>query len=319
MNTIGEWWMWVGFFIFVGIMLFIDMFVLGGRKAHRVSNKEAFGWSVAWLLIAFVFNFLFWLYVGSKYGYPIANQKSLEFFAGYLVEKALSVENIFVFVLLFSYFSVPVEYQRRVLLYGVLGAIVMRLMLILLGIWAINRFSWIFYIFGIFLIATAVKMLVVADQKPDLSRNIVLRWMRKHLRITEQYHDERFFVKVNNLNYVTPLFVVLVLIEITDLIFAVDSVPTIFAITPDPFIVVTSNIFAILGLRALYFLLANMIDRFHFLKYGLSLILIFIGIKMLLLNWFKIPIGITLIVILSFLLGSIFLSFYRTKNRVNKI
>lgn len=313
MHSIGEWWMWLAFFIIVLGMLAVDMFLLGGQKAHRVSTKEALSWSIVWLLIALGFNCLLWLYLKHQYGLELANQKSLEFFTGYLIEKALSVENIFVFVMLFTYFAVPTEYQRRVLLYGVLGAIVMRLILILLGIWIINQFSWILYFFGVFLIITAFKMLLVADEKLDLSKNLALRWMKNHLRITETYHEEKFFVKINNQRYITPLFIVLVLIEISDLIFAVDSVPTIFAITSDPFIVLTSNIFAILGLRALYFLLANIVDRFYLLKYGLAIILIFIGVKMLIADWFKISILVTLAVIVALLASSILLSLYKTK------
>lgn len=315
MQTIGEWWMWLGFFTLVIGMLLVDMFVYGGGKAHRVSTREALLWSGIWIATALIFNFLLWRYLDYQHHPELATQKSLEFFTGYLIEKALSMENIFVFVMIFNYFAVPKEYQRRVLLYGVWGAIILRLTLILAGIWAINQFSWILYIFGIFLIFTAIKMLFFAKESPDLSQNLILKWMRRHLRITERYEDERFFIRQNQHTYVTPLFVVLVLIEISDVIFAVDSVPTIFAITSDPFIVLTSNIFAILGLRALYFLLANIIDRFYLLKYGLALILIFIGTKMLVAYWYKISIPITLAVILSLLISFILLSWYKTKQR----
>ncbi|MEG2961640.1 MAG: TerC/Alx family metal homeostasis membrane protein, partial [Janthinobacterium sp.] len=199
-----------------------------------------------------------------------ANQKALEFFSGYLIEKALSVDNVFVFLLIFSAFQVPIQYQRRVLIYGVLGAIVMRAVMIMAGAWVVSEFSWVLYLFGAFLLITGMRMLVAADAEPDVANNPVLRFARRHLRVADGDHGERFFVAKNGLRYVTPLFLVLILIEVTDLVFAVDSIPAIFAITTDPFIVFTSNLFAIMGLRALYFLLVDVADRFHLLKYGLA-------------------------------------------------
>jgi len=310
MTTISEWWMWVGFFIFVLIMLAVDLFLLGGKKAHRVSTKEAASWVIVWVVLALTFNLLLWWYLSHTAGQVIANEKALEFLTGYLIEESLSIDNMFIFVMIFSYFAVPAEYQRRVLLFGVLGAIVMRLLMILLGVLIVSKFHWILYIFGAFLVITGIKMFIFANQKPDLDKNPALSWMRKHLRITERFHGEKFFVQQNKLLYVTPLFIVLVLIELSDLIFAIDSIPAIFSVTEDPFIVFTSNIFAILGLRALYFLVANMTDRFHLLKYGLAFILVFVGCKMLIAYWFHIPVFIALGVVAFTLLLCIILSVY---------
>jgi tellurite resistance protein TerC len=313
--TIGTPALWAGFIVFVLVMLALDLFVLGGRQAHKVSVKEAAGWSIAWVGLAFVFNGLLWWYLEGTAGREVANAKAMEFFTGYLIEKSLSVDNIFVFLMIFSYFAVPPEYQRRVLVYGVLGAIVMRAVMIMAGAWVVSQFHWVIYLFGVFLVLTGIKMLVFADQEPDLERNPALRWMRRHLRITLEYHGERFTVIKDGVRWFTPLFLVLILIEVTDLIFAVDSIPAIFAITTDPFIVFTSNIFAILGLRALYFLLADMAGRFHLLKYGLALVLVFVGAKMLLIDVYKIPIGIALGVVALVIAASIVASLLATRKR----
>jgi tellurite resistance protein TerC len=221
----------------------------------------------------------------------IANEKALEFLTGYLIEKALAVDNIFVWLMLFTYFAVPPEYQRRVLLYGVLGAIVMRTVMIFAGAWLIAQFHWILYVFGAFLVFTGVKMWWAAGQEPDLEANPALKWIRKHMKVTDRYDGEKFFTMENGVKVATPLFVVILLIGIVDIVFAVDSIPAIFAITTDPFIVLTSNVFAILGLRAMYFLLANMHERFHLLSYGLAIVLVFIGTKMLLIDIYKIPVA----------------------------
>ncbi len=307
-ETIGSAWMWAGFIVFVLAMLAVDMFVLGGKAAHRVSTREALGWSIVWVTLAFAFNALLWWHLDGTLGREVANEKALEFFTGYLIEKSLSVDNIFVFLMIFGYFAVPAEYQRRVLLYGVLGAIVMRAAMILAGVWLITVFHWVLYLFGAFLVATGVKMFLFAEHKPDLEKNPVLRWMRGHLKITTGFEGERFFTVRNGVRYATPLFLVLVLVEASDLVFALDSIPAIFAVTEDPFIVFTSNIFAILGLRALYFLLADVADRFHLLKYGLALVLIFVGTKMLIVDWFKIPVGIALGVVAAIIATSVVLS-----------
>ena len=313
MESIGNGWMWGGFIVFVLAMLAVDMFALGGKGAHKVSVKEALGWSIVWVSLALLFNAGLWWYLDVNVGREVANTKALEFLSGYLIEKSLSVDNIFVFLMVFSYFAVPAEYQRRVLLYGILGALVMRAIMILLGVWLVTQFSWVLYLFGAFLVITGVKMLIFADHEPDLEKNPILRWLRGHLRITKDYEGERFFTVRNGLTYVTPLFLVLILIEATDLVFAVDSIPAIFAITTDPFIVFTSNIFAIMGLRALYFLLADMADRFHLLKYGLALVLIFVGGKMLAAYWFHLPVQYSLAIVGTIIFGSIVLSLKLSK------
>ena len=300
--------MWVGFNVFVLIMLGLDLFVLGGNKAHRVSAKEAASWTATWMALATTFGALLWWYLDATAGREIANRKALEFFTGYLIEQALSVDNMFVFVMIFTYFAVPPELQRRVLLYGVLGAIVMRAAMILGGIWLVSEFEWVLYVFGLLLVVTGGKMLIMAEQKPDLEKNPLLRWLRCHMRIAPGFHGQSFFVRIDGLLHATPMFLVLLMIEASDLVFAVDSIPAIFAVTTDPFIVFTSNIFAILGLRALYFLLADMAERFHLLKYGLALVLIYIGGKMLMMPWFHTPVHWSLLIVGSIVLISVLLS-----------
>ena len=307
--------MWAGFILFVLAMLALDLFVFGGRSAHRVSVKEALAWVLVWVSLAMVFAALLWWYLNGTQGAEVAQRKTLEFLAGYLIEQSLSVDNMFVFVMIFSYFAVPPELQRRVLLYGVLGAIVMRAGMILAGVWLVSEFAWILYVFGAFLLITGVKMLIFADQEPDLEKNPLLRWLRNHQRITASFHAEKFFVRQNGVLWATPMFLVLVLIEASDLVFAVDSIPAIFAVTTDPFIVFTSNIFAIMGLRALYFLLADMADRFHLLKYGLAIVLVFIGGKMLAMPWFHLPIQWSLAIVGSIILVSVALSLVLSRNK----
>jgi len=313
--SVGTPALWAGFVLFILAMLALDLFLLGGRQAHRVAVREALAWSVLWLSLALVFCGLLWWYLDTTVGREVANAKAAAFLTGYLIEKSLSVDNIFVFLMIFSHFAVPPEYQRRVLLYGVLGAIVMRAIMILLGVWLVSRFHWVLYLFGAFLVVTGIKMLIFAEHEPDLDKNPVLRWLRRHLPITERYHGERFVVVQEGARWFTPLFVVLVLIETSDLIFAVDSIPAIFAITTDPFIVFTSNIFAILGLRALYFLLADMAERFHLLKYGLALVLVLVGAKMLLADFYKVPVGIALGVVALIIASSVFASLAATRTR----
>lgn len=302
--------MWAGFIAFVLLMLMLDLFVLGGNKAHRVSAREAACWAATWMGLAIAFGALWWWYLDGTAGREIAHHKTLEFFTGYLIEQALSVDNMFVFVMIFNYFAVPPELQRRVLLYGVVGAIAMRAVMILGGIWLVSQFAWGLYVFGLLLVVTGVKMLVIADQKPDLEKNPLLRWLRGHMRITPGFHGQAFFVCIDSLRYATPMFLVLVMIEASDLVFAVDSIPAIFAVTTDPFIVFTSNIFAIMGLRALYFLLADMAERFHLLKYGLALVLIYIGGKMLAMPWFHMPVQWSLVIVGSIVLASVLLSMH---------
>lgn len=310
--------MWGGFIVFVLGMLAVDMFALGGRHAHRVSPREALAWSVVWVSLAFLFAGLMWWYLDANVGREFANQKGAEFLSGYLIEKALSVDNIFVFLMIFSYFAVPPEMQRRVLLYGVIGAIVMRAVMILLGAWMIAQFSWILYVFGAFLVFTGVKMLIFADKEADLGDNPLLRWLRGHLKISNDYDGEKFTTRINGVRYFTPLMLVLLLIEISDVIFAVDSIPAIFAITKDPFIVFTSNMFAIMGLRALYFLLADSAERFHLLKYGLALVLLFVGGKMLAAYWFHVPVLVSLSIVGAILLVSIIASLVLSKDKAKE-
>ncbi|HEU4814583.1 TerC family protein [Janthinobacterium sp.] len=306
--------MWAGFIVFVLFMLALDLFVFGGNKAHKVGVKEAATWSLVWVSLALLFNGGLWWYLNGTAGPEIANQKALEFFSGYLIEKALSVDNVFVFLLIFSAFQVPIQYQRRVLIYGVLGAIVMRAVMIMAGAWVVSEFSWVLYLFGAFLLITGMRMLVAADAEPDVANNPVLRFARRHLRVADGDHGERFFVSKGGLRYVTPLFLVLILIEVTDLVFAVDSIPAIFAITTDPFIVFTSNLFAIMGLRALYFLLVDVADRFHMLKYGLAMVLVFIGAKMLIMPWYHVPVEASLLVVAVLIVSSCVASVFITRS-----
>jgi tellurite resistance protein TerC len=308
MQTIGEWWMWTGFAVFVLIALAIDLVVMRAQGAHRVSVKEALGWSLIWVVCALVFCAGLWWYLDGHAGRDLANAKVSEFLTGYLIEKSLSVDNIFVFLMIFTYFSVPIEFQKRVLIIGVIGAIVLRAVMILLGALLIAKFHWILYVFGLFLLVTGLKMLWFADETPDLERNPVLRWMRSHLKISNGFRGEDFSFVEAGQRWFTPLFAVAILIAITDVIFSVDSIPAIYAITEDPFIVMTANIFAILGLRALYFLLADMKERFHLLTYGLALVLIFVGTKMLIVDLYKIPAVVSLGVVVAMLATSIVMS-----------
>jgi tellurite resistance protein TerC len=312
METIGTWWMWAGFFAIVLVMLAVDLFLVGGGKQHRVSLREAATWSGIWVGVSLLFAGTLWWYLDGSVGREVANAKTLEFVTGYLIEKSLAVDNVFVWLMLFSFFAIPLELQKRVLVLGVLGAIVMRTVMIFAGVWLIAQFHWLLYVFGAFLLVTGIKMWWFADEKPDLANNPVIRWIRSHMKVTDELHGERFFVTRQEagaaVRCVTPLFLVLVLVEISDLIFAVDSIPAIFAITTDPFIVLTSNVFAILGLRAMYFLLADMADRFSLLKYGLALVLVFIGAKMLLIDLYKIPVLFSLGVVAAIITVSIVLS-----------
>lgn len=293
-NIEWSWWWYAGFAAFVLVALAIDLVVLDKKAGQKVTVKEALIWSAIWFSLSFVFAAGMWWHLDGSVGRELANLKTTEFLTGYLIEKSLSVDNIFVFLMIFTYFAIPAEHQRRALVLGVIGAIVLRVIMILIGAWLISKFHWVLYLFGLFLLATGVKMLIFADQKPDLEANPVLKWMRGHLKITSNLHGEQLTVLKDGVKWFTPMFVVLVLIGVTDVVFAVDSIPAIFAITSDPFIVLTSNIFAILGLRALYFLLADMADRFHLLSYGLALVLMFVGVKMLIVDFYKIPVFLSL-------------------------
>ena len=311
--SIGTPWMWAAFIAFVLAMLALDLFVFGGRKAHKVGVKEAAAWSLVWVSLALAFNAGLWWYLKGSVGPEIADRKALEFLTGYLIEKSLSVDNVFIFLLIFSSFHVAAEYQRRVLIYGVLGAIIMRAIMILAGAWVVREFSWVLYLFGAFLVVTGMRMLVMAEKQPDLEQNPALKFARRHLRISDSYHGEQFSVMQDGVRYFTPLFLVLILIEVTDLVFAVDSIPAIFAITTDPFIVFTSNIFAIMGLRALYFLMADVADRFHLLKYGLAMVLTFIGAKMLIAPWYHVPVAASLAIVAVLIGASVIASLIATR------
>jgi tellurite resistance protein TerC len=295
-------WLYVGFNVFVLAMLALDLGVFH-KEAHVVSMKEAAGWSALWVTLALVFNAGIYHFMGPQAG--------LEFLTGYLIEKALSVDNIFVFVLIFSYFQVPPRYQHRVLFWGILGALLMRGAMIAAGAVLIERFHWIIYVFGAFLVFTGIRMAMQDEHDIEPESNPVIRLVRRFIPVTSEYRGQSFFVREavtpgEAARWVaTPLFVVLVLVETTDLIFAVDSIPAIFAITRDPFLVYTSNVFAILGLRALYFLLAGVIHKFHYLKLGLAVVLVFVGTKMLLVDIYKIPVALSLGVIALVLASSV--------------
>ena len=294
MITIGTPLLWTLFIVFVLIALAIDFLALNRQGSHTVSMREATIWSLIWVAVSFCFVGWLWWHLGGTGQDPasrdLADAKALEFITGYLVEKALAVDNIFVFLMIFTYFAVPSEFQKRVLMIGILGALVLRAIMILIGAWLISQFHWIMYVFGAFLLFTGIKMWWAAGQEPDLGNNPALRWIERRMKLSPNYDGEKFFTVVNGVKMATPLLVVIMLIGIVDLVFAVDSIPAIFAITTDPFIVLTSNVFAILGLRAMYFLLAGMHERFHLLSYGLALVLGFIGIKMLLIDIYKVPI-----------------------------
>ncbi|WP_035058148.1 TerC family protein [Desulfuromonas sp. TF] len=299
-------WLWIGFNLFVLMLLALDLGVLH-RKEREVGIREALLLSLGYFVLALLFGAGVFHFLGSSTG--------VEFFTGYLLEKSLSVDNIFVFVLIFSHFSVPAQYQHRVLFWGILGALVMRAALILTGAAVIESFHWVVYIFGAFLIFTGGKMLVTINQEPDMEGNRLVRLIRRHFRVTEGFEGHRFFTRRNGLLYLTPLMVVLILVEVSDVVFALDSIPAIFAITTDPFIVYTSNVFAILGLRALYFALVGIIYRFHYLKYGLSLVLMVVGAKMLINAYFGkvIPTEVALLITALLISGSILVSMLKTR------
>lgn len=294
MISVGTPLLWTGFAAFVVVALLVDFFLLNRQGAHRVSMREAGLWTLVWIAVSFVFVGLLWWRLGGlgedAAAREMANAKALEFITGYLVEKALAVDNIFVFLMLFTYFAVPPAFQKRVLMIGILGALLLRGVLILVGAWLIAQFHWILYVFGAFLVFTGAKMWWAAGQEPDLEHNPALQWMRRRMRVSPNYDGERFFTVIDGVKVATPLLLVVLLIGIVDVVFAVDSIPAIFAITTDPFIVLTSNVFAILGLRAMYFLLAGMHERFHLLPYGLAIVLVVIGSKMLLIDVYKIPV-----------------------------
>ncbi len=309
MQTIAPLWLWITFGGIVLASLFVDFFVLRKQGAHDIGVKEALKWSLVWIGLSLLFNVLFWWAVKDATGSTdIANTKALEFLTGYLIEKSLAVDNIFVFLLIFTYFAVPTAFQKRVLMIGIIGAIVLRSIMILVGGWLLAEFHWILYLFGAFLIITGIKMWWAAGQEPDLDDNPALKLLRKVLPVSKNYDGESFWTMENGKKIATPLFMVICLIALTDVIFAVDSIPAIFAITSDPFIVLASNVFAVLGLRAMYFLLAAVANKFHLLNYGLAVILVFIGTKMCLVDVYKIPVMASLGVVVAILILTMWLS-----------
>ena len=302
MDTIAPLWLWLVFVAFVLAALFVDFVVLKKQGAHEVGLKEAIRWSILWVGLSFVFNALLWWAIRDQTGsISIANEKSLEFLTGYLIEKSLAVDNIFLFLMIFSYFAVPATYQKRVLMIGIIGAIVLRTVMILIGSWLLAQFHWILYLFGAFLILTGIKMWLAAGEEADLEDNPALKLLCRIMPVSRHYDGERFWTLENGKRIATPLLMVICLIGFTDVVFAVDSIPAIFAITSDPFIVLTSNVFAILGLRAMYFMLQVAAAKFHLLNYGLALILVFIGSKMVIVDFYKIPVALSLGVVLGIL------------------
>jgi len=302
----GRIFLWIGFNVFVLALLAVDLGVFH-RKAHSVSIKEATAWSIVWVSLAMIFNLGIYFTWGE--------QKALEFFTGYVIEKSLSVDNLFVFVMIFQYFSTPTKYQHRVLFWGILGALILRAIFIAAGSALLNQFHWMIYVFGAFLVFTGIKMLLQGDEKLKPERNPVVRLFERWVPMTREYHGQSFMIRTNGKTRATLLLLVLIVIETTDVIFAVDSIPAIFAVTQDSFIVYTSNVFAILGLRALYFMLAGVMQMFVYLKFGLSLVLCFVGAKMLLADIYKIPIGASLAVIGTVLLLSIIASWWTTQRK----
>ena len=299
---------WVSFVIFILLVLCLDLGVFH-KKSHTVGFKESIIWSGVWIAMAMAFSVLILLWRGQE--------DFLNFITGYVVEKSLSVDNLFVFLLIFGYFKIPNQYQHKVLFYGILGALIMRAFFIWAGIAILNKFEWVIYIFGAFLVLSGIKMLKPESEEHDLEKSWVIVWTKKIFPTSPQFHDDKFFVKQNGTWMITPLFITLIFVEFSDLVFAIDSIPAIIGITKDPFIVFTSNVFAILGLRSLYFALKGFADMFHYLKYGLAVILMFIGGKMLVVHWFHMPVSITMGVIFLVLLISVLLSVW--SNRKNNV
>lgn len=301
---------WAALFVFVTAALGADFMTLRSQGSRVISFRDAMRWSILWIALALVFCGALWFALDLSDGRTMANVKAGEFLTGYLIEKSLSVDNLFVFLMLFTTFKVPLQQQKKALMIGIIAAIILRIILILIGAWLISRFSWVMYLFGIFLLYTGVKMVVADETEPDLKNNGLLKWMNRHLKMTHEYHGSALTLVKDGVRIYTPMFVVVALIGITDIMFAVDSIPAIFAVTTDPYIVMSSNIFAVLGLRALYFMLAGMAERFHLLKFGLAAILVFIGAKMLMMDFYHIPVGASLTVVLSFLVVTMVASLY---------
>jgi tellurite resistance protein TerC len=288
--------LWSGFSAFVLIMLFLDLHVFH-RKTHEVKIKEAIIWSIVWICLALIFNFIIYLWFGKL--------KAMEFLTAYVIEKSLSVDNLFVFIMIFGYFDIDTKYQHKILFWGILGALILRIIFIVVGVQMIQNFHWIIYVFGAFLIYTGIKIPFEKDKKIEPDKNPLVRLFKKFMPVTKELHGDKFFVKINAKTFATPIFITLLVIEFSDLIFAVDSIPAVLAISGDTFIVYTSNVFAILGLRALYFALAGIVKYFRYLKYGLAAILVFVGVKMCVSGFYILPISWSLLTILVLLSVSI--------------
>ena len=316
-DSIGNFWLYAVFFSIVAVMLAIDFLGFKQQKDQPVSLKKAAGWSIAWVTVAMLFAAGLWYYLQQTVGLAIANQKTLEYISGYLLEKSLAIDNVFVWLMIFAAFAIPPVLQRKLLLYGVLGAIILRTIFIFIGAWFVQEFSWILYIFGAFLVYTGIKFLKGQDdENPNIEDMKLLKWLRRHIRISPRFNADKFFVRENGILFATPLLLVLILVEASDVIFAVDSIPAIFFFFFYPFIVLTANLMAILGLRAMFFLLAGAASKMHYLPYGLGIILLFIGGKMLLLDVFHMPIWISLSFIVIVLAITAWLSIrYNNKNQ----
>ena len=302
MDSVGNIWLYLVFFGIVFVMLLIDFLGFKQKQGEAVPIKQAAWWSAAWVTVAMLFAGGLWLYLQQSIGVEVANQKTLEYITGYLLEKSLAIDNVFVWLMIFAAFAIPPALQRQILLYGVIGAIVLRTIFILIGAWLVQELSWILYIFGAFLVYTGIKFLRGQEEESNVEDMALLKWLRKHVPITQSLHGNKFFVREQGKLWITPLFVVLILVEFSDVIFAVDSIPAIFAVTTDPFIVLSANLMAILGLRAMFFLLSGAAAKMHYLPYGLGIILLFIGFKMLMLDVFHMPVWISLgfiVVVLS--------------------
>ncbi|RXK34105.1 hypothetical protein BBD39_01030 [Arsenophonus endosymbiont of Bemisia tabaci Asia II 3] len=308
MYSVGTPVLWAIFTVVITIMLLIDISLQGKHPGKEITVRQAVVWSFIWISLALLFALGLWFYFKQTTNLTIANRQTMAFLTGYLLEKALAVDNVFVWLMLFNYFSIPVNLQRRVLIYGVLGAIVLRTIMIFTGSWLVSQFHWVLYLFGIFLLFTGIKMFFVKENDQSIDKKPLVKWVGSHLRMTDTVHGERFFIRQQGILFATPLIMVLILVEISDIIFAVDSIPAIFAVTTDPFIVLTSNLFAILGLRAMYFVLSGIAEKFSMLKYGLSIILIFIGIKILLMDIFHIPTAVSLSIVAGILTLTMFIN-----------
>ncbi|MFP3014019.1 MAG: TerC family protein [Arsenophonus sp. NC-QC1-MAG3] len=315
MHSVGTPLLWAIFTVVIVVMLLIDIFLQDKHLEREVTVRQSVIWTLIWISLALLFALGLWFYFNQMTSLRIANRQIMAFLTGYLLEKALAIDNVFVWLMLFNYFSIPINLQRRVLIYGVLGAIVLRTIMIFTGSWLVSQFHWILYLFGIFLLFTGIKMFFVKEHDQLINKKPLVKWVSSHLRMINTLHDEHFFIRQQGILFATPLVIVLILVEISDIIFAVDSIPAIFAVTTDPFIVLTSNLFAILGLRAMYFVLSGIAKKFFMLKYGLSIILIFTGIKMLLMDIFYIPTVISLSIIAGILTLVMFINHIVNKQK----